>query len=106
MLFVFWLIWLCFFLFELKVLIIMLIFGGMINKFCIKFSLICFFLLVVIEYGFECYCGDVLVDFWLMGGDLDCNKLCFIVVIGNCDCEWVMSFWNVDDGKVFKVFGF
>ncbi|KAK4664390.1 uncharacterized protein QC763_505043 [Podospora pseudopauciseta] len=63
------------------------------------------FSLAATEYGLECYCGDVLVDSWLMGGDSDCNKPRPAVATGNRDCEWAMSLWNADDGKVPKVFG-
>ncbi|KAK4653101.1 hypothetical protein QC762_505043 [Podospora pseudocomata] len=67
--------------------------------------LICPFSLAATEYGFECYCGDVLVDSWLRGGDSDCNKPRPAVATGNRDCEWAMSLWNADDGKVPRVFG-
>nr|CAD60591.1 unnamed protein product [Podospora anserina] len=100
-----WPTWPCSFLPELKASTITSIPGGMTNKLCIKFSLICPFSLAATEYGFECYCGDVLVDSWLMGGDSDCNKPRPTVATGNRDCEWAMSLWNADDGKVPKVFG-
>ncbi|VBB81277.1 Putative protein of unknown function [Podospora comata] len=100
-----WPTWPCSFLPELKASTITSIPGGMTNKLCIKFSLICPFSLAATEYGFECYCGDVLVDSSLMGGDSDCNKPRPAVATGNRDCEWAMSLWNADDGEVPKVFG-
>ncbi|KAK0669151.1 WSC domain-containing protein, partial [Cercophora samala] len=78
--------------------------GGMTNEICIKFCLGRGFSLAATEYGFECYCGEVLEDSWLMG-DSDCNKPCPGDATCNCGGSWAMSLWNADDGEVPKAFG-
>ncbi|KAK4201745.1 hypothetical protein QBC40DRAFT_145086, partial [Triangularia verruculosa] len=78
--------------------------GGMTNEICIKFCLGRGFSLAATEYGSECYCGDVLVDSWLMG-DSDCNKPCPGDATCNCGGDWAMSLWNANDGEVPKAFG-
>ncbi|KAK0714244.1 hypothetical protein B0T21DRAFT_257748, partial [Apiosordaria backusii] len=77
--------------------------GGMTNEICIKFCLGRGFSLAATEYGFECYCGDVLVDSWLMG-DSNCSKPCPGDATCNCGGDWAMSLWSAD-GEVPKAFG-
>ncbi|KAK3989715.1 WSC domain-containing protein, partial [Cladorrhinum sp. PSN332] len=75
---------------------------GMTNQLCILFCKARGFNLAATEYGFECYCGNVLVDSYLID-DADCNKPC--PGDPNCKCggDWAMSLWTVD-GEVPKGF--
>ncbi|KAK4460032.1 WSC domain-containing protein, partial [Cladorrhinum samala] len=77
--------------------------GGMTNKMCITFCKDRGFRLAGTEYGFECYCGNVLIDSFLID-DADCNKPCPGDPTCKCGGDWAMSLWTAD-GEVPKGVG-
>ncbi|KAK4187469.1 hypothetical protein QBC35DRAFT_232960 [Podospora australis] len=77
--------------------------GGMTNEICIKYCRAGGFNLAATEYGFECYCGNVLVNSYLKG-EADCNKPCPGAPGSMCGGDWAMSLWS-DNGEVPMDFG-
>ncbi|KAK3690138.1 hypothetical protein B0T22DRAFT_188468 [Podospora appendiculata] len=69
--------------------------GGMTTEMCIVFCRDRGFGLAGLEDGYECFCGDVLIDSWLLG-DSDCNIPCAGDAGCSCGGSWALSIWSPD----------
>ncbi|KAK3346183.1 hypothetical protein B0T25DRAFT_571334 [Lasiosphaeria hispida] len=78
--------------------------GGMTNALCIMFCRSQGFTLAGTEGGFQCFCGDVLFDSWLID-ESSCKSPCAGDVDAACFCggDLALSVWS-PDGKVKKAF--
>ncbi|KAK0724706.1 hypothetical protein B0H67DRAFT_641212 [Lasiosphaeris hirsuta] len=78
--------------------------GGMTTGMCIVFCRSQGFTLAGTEAGFQCFCGDVLFDSWLVD-EASCNSPCAGGVDASCFCggDLALSVWS-PDGKVKKAF--
>ncbi|KAK0713900.1 WSC domain-containing protein, partial [Lasiosphaeria miniovina] len=76
---------------------------GMTNEMCINFCKDQGFSLAGTEDGYQCFCGNALVDSWPVG-DSECNAPC--TGDPNCSCggNWALSVWS-PDGKASRVIG-
>ncbi|KAK3320174.1 hypothetical protein B0T19DRAFT_283023 [Cercophora scortea] len=69
--------------------------GGMTTEMCIVFCCDRGFGLAGLEDGYQCFCGDVLIDSWLLG-DSDCNIACAGDAGCTCGGSWALSVWSPD----------
>ena len=76
---------------------------GMSNDLCITFCRIQGYGLAGTENGSQCFCGDSLIDSWLLD-DSECSTGCTSGNGGSCGGAWALSMWS-SDGKVRIVAG-
>ncbi|KAH8881641.1 WSC-domain-containing protein, partial [Thozetella sp. PMI_491] len=76
---------------------------GMSNELCINYCKKQGYLLAGVEAGFQCFCGNFLVDSWLTD-DNNCNATCSGQDSRPCGGNWSLSVWS-PDGKAPIVAG-
>ena len=76
---------------------------GMSNELCIAFCRIQGYGLAGTENGSQCFCGDSLVDSWLLD-DSECSSGCTSGDGGSCGGAWALSMWS-PNGKIRIVAG-
>ncbi|KAK0610549.1 hypothetical protein B0T17DRAFT_117967 [Bombardia bombarda] len=69
--------------------------GGMTNEKCIVFCNNQGFGLAGTEDAYQCFCGDFLVDSWLLA-DSDCDSTCESDASSTCGGRWALSVWSPD----------
>ncbi|KAK3940029.1 WSC domain-containing protein, partial [Diplogelasinospora grovesii] len=72
--------------------------SGMTSERCITFCQAQGFRLAGVEYGSQCFCGNVLLDSWLLGDSI-CDSPCSGDSTESCGGNWALSVWS-PDGKV------
>lgn len=77
--------------------------GGMTNDKCIAQCRAKNFSIAGTEDGFQCFCGDVLVDSMLLD-DTHCNLTCDGGSASFCGGPWALSLWSAE-GKVSQANG-